>query len=316
MELINWWLNSVKFNEEELKLLQTENVIEQFVPNKCEQKDITKKLLSLLPISNGIENSLISFDTCATNIIDELFKKHVTDETLVITSGSEHPSVVNNLNKCKNVKVVVNSTGLESLNFDFTKYKNIFCYFIGLSVGDNHYMPNKIVESLQQLIKSLNMPSVFILDDVQEMFLLPRDYSIYDYVIGTAHALIPKFNTGILIDPKGNIKSERHIERGYTYYELLKILFKKKELLQQFGFILNEYFRPYILTDKNLSMTFNGPYTYNLIDYKKRLYDLNEIDALTTPQDYSPATFRACPAAIFQEQFLKKINNVTTRLTF
>lgn len=315
MELTNWWLNSIKFDEDKLKLLQTEDVIEQFIPDNCDQKDITNKLLSLLPIQNGLENCLFSFDLCATNIIDRLFKEYVTDETLVITSGSEHPSVVNNLNKCKNVRVVVNSTGLESLNCNYTKYKNIFCYFIGLSVGDQHYMPNKIVKSLQQSIRQLGIPNVFILDDVQEMFLLPRDYSIYDYVIGTAHALIPKFNSGILIDLKGNNKSDSYVERGYTYYELLKILFEKKELLQHFGFIMNEYFRPFILTDKNLSMTFNGPYTYNLIDYQKRLYDLNEIDALTVPQNYSPATFRACPAAIFQDQFLQKLNRVTVRLT-
>jgi len=31
------------------------------------------------------------------------------------------------------------------------------------------------------------------------MFILPRDYEKYDYVIGTAHALIPGFNLGIVL---------------------------------------------------------------------------------------------------------------------
>lgn len=28
---------------------------------------------------------------------------------------------------------------------------------------------------------------------------MPRDYSIFDYVIGTAHAIIPNYNSGIVI---------------------------------------------------------------------------------------------------------------------
>ena len=45
--------------------------------------------------------SLIFYLT--TNIINNLFDKYVDDDTLVITTGSEHHSVRNNLNKCKNV---------------------------------------------------------------------------------------------------------------------------------------------------------------------------------------------------------------------
>ena len=44
-------------------------------------------------------NYKVSFDTCATNIINKLFERYATSNTLIITTNSEHPSVVYNLNK-------------------------------------------------------------------------------------------------------------------------------------------------------------------------------------------------------------------------
>lgn len=313
--LVDWWLEEVKFDNNTSELLKTDKEIDKFIPNKISQEDITNKLISLMPIKTGMNDRIFSFDECATNIINDLFKRYVDDYTLVLTTGSEHPSVVNNLNNCKNVKYIVNSDGLVNVDLNLKSYKRVFVYCIALSVGDSHYLPNLLISNLKSKIRNSGVEGIFVLDAVQELFLLPRDYSIYDYVIGTAHAIIPDFNSGILISDKKCNTSDKMLERGYTYYELLRIILSKREILEQFNFVMNEYFKPILLKDKNLSQSINGPYTFNLLDYKKRLYDLNEIDKLTVPDQYSPATFRACPAAIFQDRFMSKLKRVTARLS-
>ncbi len=313
MNLVDWWLREVDFGDK-LKLLQTESVVSELIPEFYSYEDMREKLFNLLPVHDNFQNKYISFDSCATNIIDKLFKEYVDDETLVLTTGSEHPSVVNNLNKCKNVFKFMNSTGLNPIEIDFKQYKKVFIYTIALSVGDNQYTPNSIIQNICNILYSKKIPYITVLDAVQEMFLLPRDYSMFDYVIGTAHALIPKFNTGIVIS-NDRPYANRWIGNGYTYWALLNILFEKKDILSQFNFVMSEYFSKYLLADKRLSVSRNGPYTFNLIDYQKRTYDLNEIDKLTVPQEYSPATFRACPAAVFPDIFLKKLKSVEFRIS-
>jgi hypothetical protein len=41
-----------------------------------------------------------------------------------------------------------------------------------------------------------------MIDDVHGMFLIPRDYSIFDYILYTAHSLIPNYEMGFLISKK------------------------------------------------------------------------------------------------------------------
>ena len=314
MSLVDWWLKEVDFGED-IKLLQTEGVLTNLTSSLDKNyEDMREKLFGLLPVQTGLENKHISFDSCATNIIDRIFSECVDDNTIVLTTGSEHPSVVKNLNKCKNVFKFVNSKGLESLTIDFSKYKKAFIYTIALSVGDNQYTSNHLIENLCKVLKTKGIPYITVLDAVQELFLLPRDYSMFDYVIGTAHALIPKFNTGIVISnnkPYANYWPDN----GYTYYELLKILLSKRAVLEQFNFVMREYFSKYLLMDNKLVVSNNGQYTFNLMDYRKRTYDLNEIDPSAIPSEYSPATFRACPAAVFPGEFLHKLKNIENRIS-
>jgi len=48
----------------------------------------------------------------------------------------------------------------------------------------------------------LQIKPICVLDDVQEMFIINRDYSQFDYIVGTIHAIIPRYDTGILIYKK------------------------------------------------------------------------------------------------------------------
>jgi cysteine sulfinate desulfinase/cysteine desulfurase-like protein len=144
----------------------------------------------------------VSFDESATKIIDRLFTQYVNDDTLVITSSSEHPSVYNNLQKCKHVLKLFSVCGYNStvhLEDEMKKFKNVFVYVIGLSSGDNFYCSNEWFSRLKSALLAMGKSHIFTIDAVQELFLLPRDYSMFDYVIGTAHAIIPSYDIGMVM---------------------------------------------------------------------------------------------------------------------
>ena len=215
------------------------------------------------------QNQVFSFAPCATDIIDKLFKQYVDDDTLVITTNSEHPSVVENLKNCKNVLRLINKTTLQlaSTAIDLSKYKRIFVYMIAISVGDGGFVSNSVFDLLQK--KLTGIPSVFVLDAVQELFMLPRDYSIFDYVIGTAHAIVPKYNCGIVISKeKPYCKNQKNIAMKFS--KLLQIVLKRKQYLKSFSIQLHEEFKS--LIDKfQLSSNYCSSHLYSIGDIKGTL---------------------------------------------
>ena len=89
-----------------------------------------------------------------------------------------------------------------------------------------------------------------VIDNVQEMFLLPRDYSIFDYVVGTAHAIIRKFNMGILITVGNNkVFGDKIYNWGMTYYDMLNEVLKRKEKLFMFRTVMNHYYGAFLHKD-------------------------------------------------------------------
>lgn len=231
MDLIDWWLKGFNFSETELNLLKSEEGDFDFSP--VEYSDTKELAIKALPFNEGMNDYNIFFDFCATNIIDRLFDKYVTDDTLVITTISEHPSVKNNLNKCKNVFYFFQNGKLELDTLEFERRlkgcKNVFVYFISLSMGDGQLTGNQTVLVLKDILSRYNKPYKIVLDAVQELFFLPRDYSIYDYVIGTAHAFVTKYDTGFLFSKEYEESSAVCLSRGKKYLELISLLQAKKE---------------------------------------------------------------------------------------
>ena len=65
--------------------------------------------------------------------------------------------------------------------------------------------------------------------------MLPRDYSIFDYVIGTAHAIIPEYNCGIVISKdKPYCRNPKKIAMKFS--NLLSIVLKRKQYLSSFSY--------------------------------------------------------------------------------
>lgn len=311
MKLITNWLNSFDYSKNELEQLARVRISDDIIIDNFDEEKA--RTFSMIPF-NSFKYNHLTVDTCATNIINNLFDKYVDDDTLVITTGSEHHSVRNNLNKCKNVVNFV-CRGEIRKDIDIINvikpFKKVFIYMIALSVGDPHYLNNCIVEQLQNILSENNKQFVTVLDAVQELFLLPRDYSIYDYVIGTSHALIPNYDMGMLFG-----KEELSYKAGNwlkDFNDCLKVLLRNRDKLYQLNVVMRQHFAKYTCFDKDLIDSSRAPYVYNLCDYKKRLDGLNDVDyerGAVAPGDYTPVTFRACPFLAHQEKFLDRIQTI------
>ena len=206
----------------------------------------------------------------ATQLIDQLFAYYVDDDTLVITTELEHNAVKANLKKCKNVLAIKTDQFNNILHNDYSiikdlineskKFKKCFVYIIGMQ---NAYMiatPNQFFEQLKQEFVHNNINHTLCIDAVQEFFLTPRDYTIFDYVIGTAHATVSNHNLGFLIR-KNNIHSfcdPGLIDDLYLFLLQLDILFKRKNKLDSFKQVIAQYFEAH----------FNGRYIQlDSVDY-------------------------------------------------
>lgn len=221
------------------KLLETHEITNEYI-------DICDEYFKLLPFSNiNISNKKIYFDTCVSKIINKIFKQEVTNEYLIISTPYEHDIVQENL-KDKNV-CYLNTDDIRQLNFNKIKqqiknYKKIFVYIIGTQVATGEITPQIFFEKLRKLLIKENKEFTFVLDDTHGMFLVPRDYSMFDYIIGTACAFIHSYDLGIIIS-KNSKYGFTDINKSKEYLKKLKlILSHKNEILQFKNIIIQELF--------------------------------------------------------------------------
>lgn len=242
MNEFEWWINQNQLSNYEKKLILKSQQItnEEIIPSL---KQIKQNLFKYIPLSEEISNYTLSFSNRATNFINELFDKYVDDNTLIIISDCEHNNV-----KTK-AKQFSNLLEIKNLNIDFNyvkTFKKVFVYFIGTQISSGIITPQSFFIDLKQFLIKNKIEHKLVLDAVQEMFLLPRDYSLFDYIIGTAHSLIVNFDLGILLS-KENSKLGRNIgNKGEKLVELLKIFTSRKYKLQSLRYLLRDHYYKYI----------------------------------------------------------------------
>jgi hypothetical protein len=82
-----------------------------------------------------------------------------------------------------------------------------------------------------------------ILDAVQEMFLQPRDYSIFDYIIGTGHAICWNYDLGFLIHKIGSEVQGYHDYKHLSeYLDILNVILNRKDKINIFTRCIHEAF--------------------------------------------------------------------------
>lgn len=207
--IIQYLNKKININQKDIQLniqqyIKKYNInLEELKKSKIIDNNIIIKIYSLLNKSKiNQKNTFIFIKDNATNIITDIFDKQVDNETLVISSTSQHPSVIINLARCKNVQT------LDLINFSKekfqniiknTKYKKIFLYFIGTIRCNGIIIQQKTFLDIIAILKKYNKTYKLTIDAVHELFLNQRDYTIFDYIIYTAHAIIKNHDIGILI---------------------------------------------------------------------------------------------------------------------
>ena len=261
MNILEKWNAFTPLTEEERVLLNKRmhhkpNETSDYDTNPCFCENnfwintIEMEYFKLMPFCNLCPGkNHLTFNTCCSNFIRELFYKYVDDDTLVISSDCEHPTVKECLKNCKNTLILSQHNDIRRFNLNkiansIINYKKIFVYIIGMRNDTGEITPQSFMLALKDLLNTKE--HIIVLDDVQGMFFIPRDYSIYDYVLGTGHVAVPNFDLGIMISKKP-YPGINAINWAKAYLEVLKIVLKRLKKLYLFRNYCNEYFKSFCI---------------------------------------------------------------------
>lgn len=249
-QLLDWWINKDKLTDDEqriAKMRRPEDIVNSFNYN-----NIIDEYFRLMPCCNLTSDThKIEVAPTARELITKLFTHCVDDDTLIIYSSSEHQSVVENVNRFKH-SLSITTDEIQQLNFsnilrEIKNYKKVFVYIIGTEISTGRIIPQKFYTRIKQILVNNNKEHVIVSDDVHGMFITPRDYSIFDYIIGTAHALVVGYNMGIIITKKENpefgIIATNWLEE---YLKPLNVVLSRKEKLYDFYKVISMYLEDYV----------------------------------------------------------------------
>ncbi len=181
-------LNQLQHQQPIQNYIQKYNInIERIKQLGLIEEDIVKKIYQLLSISKiNQKNSYLAVQQNGTTIITNIFEKQVDDNTLVISSMWQHPSVIINLSRCKNIQII-DLINFSINNFQYviknTKFEKVFLYFIGTIRCNGIIIQQIIFQNIIKILKKYNKKYKIMLDAVHELFLSNRDYTIFDYIV-------------------------------------------------------------------------------------------------------------------------------------
>ena len=251
-DIIDWWINYKPLCDEETKTLHT-------LINDCPNEtgfftDIEKEFFGLIPASNLTQNnSKLYFSKTATDFIKYLFNEYVIDKTLIISTQFEHENVKKELSLRNNDKILLNFHE-GKYDIDFNKiaekakaYSNVFIYIIGTQISTGEMTPQQLIIDLKNALLKNGINFKIVLDDVHGIFITPRDYSIFDYVLNTGHALIPLFDLGMLLVNNGNKSfGMQDYSLCKNYLNRLKMMLDRKDKLFDFYRVMEIELQQYL----------------------------------------------------------------------
>ena len=283
-ELLKWWFNLDPLTEEENIILKKHRVEEKEYNNTAYTNGINTFFNKLYYSNINSNNYTLDVAPCATDFIKALFNKYVDDDTLVIYSRDEHESVKDCVSLCKNTLELIYEYDIKNIQLDkiikeAQKYKKVFVYFIGTNISNGRITSQLFFNRLKESLVNNNIDHIFILDDVHGMFIVPRDYRIFDYVIGTAHALVKRYDMGILIHKKDIEGFGEHVSNWLCdYFQALDIILKRREKLQLFQNVMQEYFAEQLAFDDYTLVTPSAPHIFAIkntqVQFTESMYKL------------------------------------------
>jgi hypothetical protein len=238
---INKYINDF-FTKEEKQLFLINNN-ELYHSNKS-WGDIENEYKQLTQ-SSGLQNFHMKTAESASYFIHHIFQKHVDEQTFVVY-GFVHSAIKEETDKISNKYQIKHS---DVINFDVDKiiylYKNSGCNKIFI------YLPQTIeqkillqafCEKLKKTLCNSDIEHIIVLDDVATMFIIPKDYSYFDYVIFTCHSLVPTFDCGLLFYKECVDFGSEDSAKAELYLKPLQVILSKRDKLLLFDQILYQYF--------------------------------------------------------------------------
>ena len=250
-EYIKWYLEDDALSKEESLSLRIAREATPDVVSEEKFKPLAQQYFDRMPHCNiSAEDRVLAFDESGTAFIDAIFKKEVDDDTLVISTSYEHSSVQKQLSVVKNKLLLTSDCDIRGYNInpiitEAKKYKKVFVYIIGTQLSTGEITPQLFFEELKDNFVKHNIEHKIMIDDVHGMFIVPRDYRIYDYILYTAHSLVTEYDMGILVS-KEYISGKRAYNWGKEYLEKLDIVLSKKRKMLQFKNTMIQYFNEYL----------------------------------------------------------------------
>ena len=283
MDILNWWLNTDPLTDNERDLLFKERPIDKIFVSKEEYENLEDEYFKRMPFCNiDSASRVITFSECATNFINYVFDTYIDDDTLVIYSNCEHPNVEARVKNCKNVLQLNHYMDIRPLNIskivtEAKKYKKVFVYIIGTQISNGEITPQEFFIKLKNSFIKNNIDHKFFLDDVHGMFFVPRDYSLFDFILFTAHAVIDGYDMGIFISKTGEF-GEKVYNWGKTYLEMLDVILKRKEKIFYFYEVMSEHFAKLLSTNDFQLLSRVSPHLFsmkviNKLPSPQRLYE-------------------------------------------
>jgi len=244
--IVQYWLDLQPLSKQEEIYIKSSCPSSQYLPvYEDEHLALQDSYFSLLPFSHvSSDTHIIELFDCATDGIKSLFKKFCeSDDVLVVTSENEHNNVKELVSKCKHVYIFneFNETEFEK---KVKLYKKVFFYHIGTQISNGIITSQYIFEKIKEIFIRNNIEHIMVLDDVHGMFIVPRDYSIFDYIVYTCHALVTDFNLGMIICKKESqeLGGFRDYNKSIAYKQALDVILSRKEKFYQFKYIMYQYF--------------------------------------------------------------------------
>ena len=222
-----------------------------YYPDKY--KDICNKILRLLDNIDLLDKYRIEVDYRCRFLTEKLLKTYVDSDSLVITSNSDHNTtldLLNSYNTCiidrnkikDNQELVIENIVTEFKN---GHYKKLFFIMVStvsqlcVSIDEDFFAKLKAVLVKEQI------PHIMVLDSCQDIFIIKKNYEIFDAFLATSHVL------SCLLPKVGLLFTKLPKQVGFVNTEILNLMYPKLEIINKykdkaiiFNNLMHEYFKP------------------------------------------------------------------------
>lgn len=231
--------------------------VDDILSNDVQYISLCNRVLDLLNNSALKDKYRIEIGESCTYLIDKLFKAYVDENTFIVTSSHDHEATTSRLgnNPVYRVNIFDTQDSKKSIKvfqdiinqFETSKCTKIFCIMVGTAPHATVTIDQNFFKALKTVFIRNNIPHMMVLDDCQGIFMIERNYDVFDAFLATGHVLSCLFpDFGILftkLDKKLGYMNKQMLS---DLYNKLQLIDKYKDKANQFNGLMTEYFKSFI----------------------------------------------------------------------